>query len=132
MQKRKFSSKREAILRCVRSTDTHPTADWVFNRLRSEHPDLSLGTVYRNLALFKSTGEIQSLGVMGGHERFDGKTVPHAHFYCTGCGRVMDLAEVELPEELLRRASQIAHGTIQGYQLAFSGLCPDCAPEEIM
>ena len=47
---RKYSRKHEAVLQCLRSTTTHPSADWVFQQLRNDFPEMSLGTVYRNLA----------------------------------------------------------------------------------
>ena len=84
---RKHSKKRDAILNCLRETDAHPSAEWVYSRLKPQIPDLSLGTVYRNLALFKETGEAISLGTVMGLERFDGRTDPHIHFVCTRCGR---------------------------------------------
>ena len=63
--KRKHSRKRDAILDCMRNTTCHPTAEWVYQQLKPIYPDLSLGTVYRNLAMFKESGTIQSIGVVG-------------------------------------------------------------------
>ena len=68
MPPRKHSKKRDAIYECVRSTKTHPSAEWVYSRLKPEIPDLSLGTVYRNLAMFKQEGDIISVGTVGGLE----------------------------------------------------------------
>ena len=99
-QVRKHSRKRDAILRCVRTTDCHPTADWVFSRLKPEIPDLSLGTVYRNLAMFKEEGTIVSLGVVNGLERFDWRVEPHSHLICRCCSRVVDVENVALPETI--------------------------------
>ena len=73
----KHFKKREAILNCLRSTNTHPTAEWVYAQLKTEYPDISLGTVYRNLALFKEQGLVISVGTVGGVERFDADTEPH-------------------------------------------------------
>ena len=95
-QVRKHSRKRDAILRCVRSTDCHPTAEWVFSRLKPEIPDLSLGTVYRNLAMFKEEGTILSLGVVHGLERFDRRVDPHCHLACQRCSRVLDVEDESL------------------------------------
>ena len=102
MAQQKHSKKRDAILQCVRSTKSHPTADWVYGQLRPEIPGLSLGTVYRNLAAFKREGVIASVGVVDGMERFDANTAPHAHFVCKHCSAVIDV-DVPLPEELRRR-----------------------------
>ena len=82
-QTRKRSKKRDAILSCLCSTDTHPSAEWIYHRLKPQIPDLSLATVYRNLALFKREGRIVSVGIVQNLERFDANTQPHAHFICT-------------------------------------------------
>ena len=123
---RKHSKKRDAILECVRSTKCHPTADWVYQQLKPEIPDLSLGTVYRNLAMFRTEGTIQSLGTVNGMERYDGTIEPHTHFICTNCGQVLDLETVALPEEVLQQAAKAAGGTIRTWQLLFNGICHDC------
>ena len=85
MAMQKKSRKRDAILACVCSTDTHPTAEWVYTQLKPDIPDLSLGTVYRNLAMFRREGIIGSAGVVNGLERYDRNPLPHAHFVCTQC-----------------------------------------------
>ena len=72
----KKSRKRDAILACVCSTDTHPTAEWVYTQLKPDIPDLSLGTVYRNLAMFRREGIIGSAGVVNGLERYDRNPLP--------------------------------------------------------
>ena len=126
-QVRKHSRKRDAILRCVRSTDCHPTADWVFSRLKPEIPDLSLGTVYRNLAMFKEEGTIQSLGVVNGLERFDRRIGPHSHLICQRCSRVVDVEDMVLPETICQEAASQTGGTVTGWSLQFTGLCDICA-----
>ncbi len=122
----KHFRKRDAILTCLRQTTEHPTAQWVYARLKPQIPDLSLGTVYRNLTLFKEQGLIASLGTVDGMERFDANTLPHVHHICTGCGRVMDLCQIRVPEELNREAAADAGGTVTGCQLTFTGLCSQC------
>ena len=123
---RKHSKKRDAILNCIRSTRCPPTADWVYQQLKPEIPDLSLGTVYRNLAMFREEGMIQSLGTVNGMERYDGNTEPHTHFVCAKCSQVIDLETVELPEPLVYSAAEAAGGTIAAYQLLFNGTCHGC------
>ena len=124
---RKHSKKRDAILNCIRSTRCHPTADWVYQQLKPEIPDLSLGTVYRNLAMFREEGMIQSLGTVHGMERYDGNTAPHTHYICTTCGQVIDLENVELPTALVESAAEAAGGSITTYQLLFNGKCRSCS-----
>ena len=122
----KHFKKREAILNCLRSTTSHPTAEWVHAQLKAEYPDLSLGTVYRNLSLFKEQGMITSLGTVKGVERFDANTAPHVHYICGGCGRVLDLAEIQVPTQLSDAAAKSAGGRVDGCQLTFTGLCKAC------
>ena len=123
----KHFRKRDAILNCVRSTDAHPSADWVFEHVKQQVPDISLATVYRNLALFKEQGLINSLGTVNGVERFDGNTEPHVHFICTQCGAVQDLPEISVPEELNSAVARSSGGRVDNCQLSFTGICGECA-----
>lgn len=122
----KHFRKRNAILSCLRSTTEHPSAEWIYTRLKPEYPDISLGTVYRNLNLFKEQGIIASLGTVKGAERFDGITTPHVHFICTVCGSVMDLAGISVPEELSDAASGLSGGRVDSCRLCFYGTCQAC------
>lgn len=118
--------KRNAIMECLRSTDLHPSAETVHEMLQCEHPDISLATVYRNLALFKRQGLIQSLGTVNGVERFDANTNPHVHFICNGCDAVMDLPQVQVPQALGNTAEEATGCQVSGCQLTFTGLCQNC------
>ena len=122
----KHFRKRDAILSCLRQTTEHPSADWVYAKLKPEIPDLALGTVYRNLTLFKDQGLITSLGTVGGVERFDGNVTPHVHFICTACHRVTDLSQIQVPEELNASASRASGGQVETCQLTFRGRCASC------
>ena len=122
----KHFRKRDAFLSCLRLTTEHPSADWVYAKLKPEIPDLALGTVYRNLTLFKDQGLITSLGTVGGVERFDGNTTPHVHFICTSCHRALDLAQIQVPEELNTAASRASGGQGESCQLTFRGRCASC------
>lgn len=122
----KHFRKRDAILSCLRQTSEHPSAEWIYMRLKPEYPDISLGTVYRNLSLFKEQGLITSLGTVKGVERFDGNTAPHVHYICTGCGRVLDLPGMSVPEELNQAAARSSGGRVDTCQLTFTGLCGEC------
>ncbi len=130
MESTKHFRKRDAILRCVRQTDIHPSADWVHAQLRREYPDISLGTVYRNLSLFKQQGLICSLGTVSGVERFDGDTSPHVHFICSQCDSVIDLPELAVPQSLRVQAQTQSGGQISACQLTFTGRCRRCQSED--
>ena len=123
---RKHSKKRDAILACIRDTDVHPSAEWVYSQLKPQYPDLSLATVYRNLALFKKEGLINSVGTVRGLERFDGITTPHVHFICTECGCIQDLPSVPLPQDLERFVAADTGGQVHGFSLYFQGICRNC------
>lgn len=118
--------KRNAILSYLRSTDVHPSADMVYAHLKPEIPDISLGTVYRNLAMFRQQGTIASVGTVGGVERFDGNTEPHVHFVCTDCCAVIDLHQMQVPEQLTHAAQDQMGGSVRACQLTFTGLCGQC------
>ena len=124
--KAKHFRKREAVLNCLQNSKEHPSAEWIYSQLKTEYPDISLGTVYRNLALFKQQGLIVSLGTVDGVERFDGETAPHAHFICTRCGKVVDLMQLKIPSQLLEEADRYSQGTSECCVLTFTGICNGC------
>ena len=80
-----YSKQREAILQVLSETKSHPDAAWVYEQTRKIIPNISLGTVYRNLSNLQQSGEIVSLGVYGGVERFDADISEHLHFFCKKC-----------------------------------------------
>lgn len=128
---RKHSKKRDAILSALRETDAHPSAEWVYHRLKPQIPDLSLGTVYRNLALFKASGEIVSLGTVNGLERFDGDISPHAHFVCQCCGQILDLPGLAVSKVLLEQAAELSESAVSSCKLLFSGRCKSCTENHL-
>lgn len=121
----KFSRQRETIKDYLRSTTDHPTADMVYMSVRKTFPNISLGTVYRNLNFLAERGEILKLTCGDGSDHFDGDTHTHNHFICRNCNRVMDL-EMESIEHINVIASANFTGTIEGHHTVFYGLCPDC------
>ena len=122
--------KRNAILSYLQSTTEHPSAEMVYAGLKPEIPDLSLGTVYRNLSLFRQQGLATSVATVKGVERFDGNTSPHVHFLCTACDAVIDLAEMQVPDSLRSMAEGCSGGQVAQCQLSFSGLCRNCAKDK--
>ena len=126
----KHFRKRSAILSCIRGTTAHPSAEMVHEMLQQEHPDISLATVYRNLAWFKNQGMIQSVATVRGIERFDANTDPHVHFICSGCEAVLDLDKMEVPAALKEAATACCGGSVNSCQLSFTGLCSECIRKE--
>ena len=114
------SKKRDAIYAALRSTKSHPNAEWIYTQVKREIPDLSLGTVYRNLALFLEDGSAMRVATVSGQDRFDGDTRQHAHFVCNLCGDVADVEDappIPFPE---------MEATIEGYRLIYHGICRPC------
>ena len=122
----RHSKKREAILSAIRSTTCHPSAEWVYQALKPDFPDLSLGTVYRNLIFFQTQGDIQSVGVISGQERFDGTTTPHSHFVCTRCGAIIDLDGFEPDQQVARHISEQYALLVERQEHTFFGACQTC------
>jgi len=123
---KRFSRKREAILEAIRSTTLHPSAEWVYMKLKPEYPDLSLATVYRNIAEFMEDGKIISVGSVGGQERYDGCTNPHTHFVCDFCGCVIDVPEVD-PMIDYNAVEGAVGAIVSNYNLTFHGKCKNCS-----
>lgn len=121
----KYSRQRESIKEFLMTRNDHPTADVVYENMKLIYPNISLGTVYRNLSLLTDIGEIKKLSSFGGADRFDGRTDQHCHFMCTECGRVMDL-ETEGMHQLLEKAGENFKGKISYYNARFFGLCEEC------
>ena len=126
METRKFSAKREKILYLLQSTKTHPGAYWVYEKLKPEIPNLSLGTVYRNLNLFCREKKALSLGVVRGEERFDGITELHPHLVCTRCGLIKDIHKSKVIDLMQKRFTLDSGFFIDFRKTMFYGLCKDC------
>ena len=121
----KYSRQREAIKDFLSTRKDHPTADIVYMNVREEFPNISLGTVYRNLTLLADLGEILRLRVGDGMDHFDYTTENHYHFICTDCGSVLDL-EMDSIQEINETASQNFDGVIEGNVTYFYGKCSSC------
>lgn len=121
----KYSKQRNAIKTFLMSRKDHPTADQIYSAVREEQPNISLGTVYRNLALLEDVGEIQRLHVNGNTDRFDADVSNHYHFVCNSCGCVQDIP-MEMQVTLSAEAQKYFNGVIDYYTACFHGKCPDC------
>ena len=126
MAGKRRSKKRDAILELMRSSTTHPGAQWVYEKLKPEFPDLSLGTVYRNISLFRKEGLASFLGTVNGEERYDGITAPHPHVCCTRCGVIKDLDEALSGKLSQHLQMEIPGFTVDIRNTVFYGLCTTC------
>ena len=119
------SKQKKAIIRLLKETDSHPTAEWIYDQVRREIPNISLGTVYRNLKSMKHEGEIAELALAGAVSRFDGNTQNHYHFRCEQCGRIFNVEE-PVDRAMDDRIAQKMGFKVSQHCLEFHGLCKDC------
>ena len=122
----KYSRQRECIKEFLMTRKDHPTADVIYMNVRETYPNISLGTVYRNLQLLCDIGEIQKISVGDGTDHFDGDTSSHNHFIFKDCGKVIDL-EMESFDQIDYLAGKNFGGQITGHVTYFYGLCEDCS-----
>lgn len=127
-QKYKRSRQREKILAILRNTDTHPTAGWVYDQLKNDFPNLSMGTVYRNINILLDQNLIQKIEAGSSFDRYDANTNTHYHFFCRECGCVDDLP-LEVSEVLESKAKSLTGYEVENHRLDFYGRCPQCSKE---
>lgn len=123
--KNRHSKHRNRILELLRSTKTHPTADWIYEQLKKEYPQLSLGTVYRNLTILLEMGLAKKIHFGSTYDRFEANTEPHYHLICESCGKILDF-EMPVYNELNSRATELTGFSVHHHKLEFFGLCEDC------
>lgn len=127
----KYSRQRVSIKEYLENTSSHPTADTVYMHVKQTYPNISLGTVYRNLNLLAEMGEVLKIPIPDGSDRFDGRIDRHYHVMCNKCGCVTDL---ELSKEHINEINSLADhhfaGEILSHETLFYGLCPECSKKE--
>lgn len=126
MNGKRYSRQRELIYEALMHTDQHPTAEMIYQWLKPTNPNLSLGTVYRNLNLLADEGAAVRMAFPV--ERYDANVEPHAHFRCQVCGGVFDL-DLPYNKELDHKALLASGHDIKAHELIFHGICADCKPK---
>ncbi len=127
-QVRRMTPQRKTILEVLQQGNAHPSADEIYDLVRKRLPNVSLGTIYRNLELLSGTGEIQKLEIGGTIKRYDWNPKKHYHIRCTCCGRVDD-APIAPLKQLENELYGATIYTIIGHTLEFVGLCPACSKQ---
>jgi Fur family transcriptional regulator, peroxide stress response regulator len=123
--KRRFTKQRELIIKVLENNRTHPTADWIYEEVKKEIPDISKGTVYRNLQVLRESGAITELNLDGILARYEEKQKTHYHFKCEKCGCIIDLDE-PVVQGLNERIAKKTGFKVSGHQAEFYGLCKNC------
>lgn len=121
----KKSRQREAILKVLKNTSSHPSAEWIYEQVKKEIPNVGLATIYRNLRLLRESGDVIEMHPLHVTAHYDIRTLDHYHFYCDRCGKVIDIDEpVDVSLEI--RIAEKTGLQINHHNLVFSGLCLDC------
>lgn len=121
-----LTKQRQAVLRVIRGSDEHLTANEVFDKAKQLLPGISFATVYNSLRYLKDAGYIAEISFGNGASRFDALTSRHDHAICTKCGKLVDM-EIELPSEVVNFAAEFSKFKIESIELTLRGLCPKCS-----
>ena len=122
---RRNTRQRQVILEELRKRRDHPSARDLYEIVRRRLPKISLGTVYRNLELLSSCGEILKISLGSNESRFDGNPSPHYHVRCVSCGRVDDVHE-PLPPQVAESLESVEDYRVLGFRFEVKGICPQC------
>lgn len=125
----RFSKQRQAILNMVLNSDNHPTADYIYSKLKIDYPNLSLGTVYRNLSFLSEKGLIKKISIPHLSDMFDHNLNPHAHVVCSNCGEVHDIDTSSI-DDIVFNISTDSNISITSYNITFDGVCHKCKREK--
>lgn len=116
------SKQRKIIEDFLNNNRNHPTVNEIYEHVRSKMPNVSIATVYRNLAILEEKGKVQKI-ISGTKSRFDSLTNWHFHLLCQCCGKIIDIDHPKVPREYFR----IPDGyELKGCNLEIIGICPDC------
>ncbi len=120
----KYSKQREQILNIINNSYDHPTAYMIYEKVRKDIPNISLGTVYRNLNSLCENKQIRKLAIPNDNDRFD-KVDSHCHLYCIKCHNVVDLSD-DLLIEFDKIIQKNLDFEVLSNDLVFLGICHDC------
>jgi len=121
----RMTKQKKVILDILRNTDCHPSADWVYEQARKLVPDISLGTVYRNLNVLRDSGHILELNYGSTYSRYDGHAENHYHFYCEKCHQLFNV-KIPVYEGLDKLVKETTGFDVKNHRMEFYGLCNDC------
>ena len=122
------TKQKEAILEVLRSTDSHPTAAWIYEQVKRKLPHISLATVYRDLEMLARKGEILEIDFGSDPSRYDPNTGDHYHFRCLKCSNIYDIDDIDEVVDL-EMDSRVARKTgfdVMYHCLEFHGFCRQC------
>ncbi|MGA8181047.1 MAG: transcriptional repressor [Desulfobacterales bacterium] len=126
----KLTPQRLALAKVLSDSKGHPNVETIFERLQDSFPTMSLATVYRNVMLFKSFGEVLELGFPDGSNRYDGnRPNPHPHVICIKCKKIVD-PDLDSLDEMKKEVALETNFKILSHRLDFFGICSNCLAEK--
>ena len=117
---------RQLVIAAVRFLANHPTAEEVYDRITMEYPDISKGTVYRNLNSLVESGLLSTVSVPSGADRFDHILAIHYHIKCTECGKFMNVENFDYIPDMDQKVAAVTGYKMNHHDIVFSGVCPEC------
>lgn len=127
----KITPQRMAIVKILASSKGHPSVEAIYDQIKSDFPTMSLATVYRNIVLIKSLGEVLELGFPDGSNRYDGnKPYPHPHVICIKCKKIVD-PDLDSLDNMRKEVAVETKFKILNHRLDFFGICNNCLAEKI-
>lgn len=121
----RLTRQRQVVLEELASVDTHPRADQIYQMVRRRIPNVSFGTIYRNLKTLEELGLISEIQYGTRSSRFDANVASHHHFVCSKCEKIIDVDTVNMPDFGSTELKQMGF-EVQEFQLQLIGLCPSC------
>jgi Fur family peroxide stress response transcriptional regulator len=122
----KLTPQRLAVIKILARSEGHPSVEKIYDQLQDDFPTMSLATVYRNVMLIKSLGEILELGFADGSNRYDGnKPYPHPHVICIQCRKIID-PDLDSLTDMTKEVADETGFEILTHRLDFFGICYDC------
>ncbi len=122
----KITPQRIAIVKILASSKGHPSVEDIYDQIKADFPTMSLATVYRNIVLIKSLGEVLELGFPDGSNRYDGnKPFPHPHVVCIKCKKIVD-PDLDSLDSMTKEVAEETNFKILNHRLDFFGICSNC------
>lgn len=122
----RMTRQRRIILEELSKTCSHPTVDEIYTMVKEKLPNISLGTVYRNLDLLAENNQIIKLETAGSIRRYDANLHPHSHIRCISCGQVYDIPHIDTAQLDLNEEHIHGFSCLQ-VRVEIDGLCPPCS-----
>lgn len=122
----KYSKQREEIMNILKESYSHPTAEDVYLLAKGKKPNISRGTVYRNLNFLVEKGEILKIDMNGGADRYDYIRKDHSHIVCSECGLVIDYYHDFNMDNILDDIKSQTGSEFFGCSVVIKGICDNC------